>query len=772
MRGIFWFAALFMAAVCLGQQPLTRGQATAIVSSKNPGLFSDLVDGVGALPARSYAASGPSSQAPTNATSTFTGWSTTIGVPVSAFNFVDTWVPAWDAGAVPTVIEVVVRDTTNTGTILATGYAGLSGLKVNIPSLVRVNLNTTVSTGDIVVVQWITDGHLGEVQLDSPGLYPNSTYPQTQYCTNTNGNITTSPVWQNEGAQYCKYVRYGLGPCLGQFDDGTITNTFAYTNATETAYGGPCGSQLAFNRAEFDLEAGTTAAAPLPTTFRCRFRISSSTGTILGDKVLYNIPLIPGQIRRLRFDFPAIIQGSNLWVELLANGRFAARMLALNTYPTSSYAQAQYQTYGSVDYPTWANDGAQHTLYFRASLIDWADWQANGPDDFAVQLRNQAANLSAPFPLMTRNLYGITGLEEFVSLDGALGFPLEHESIGSPASTFRFTMSSTKGTLYSDRWAYTPVNGDAGTATMAFNVYNGGVLVQSLQPTLNFCTLAAGTSSHKVLTIGDSTSGSAGAGAYWLAQLVYLSSTGTGTSFTEVGANLGTNDTSAAATNANDSTSTNRNIFCETWPGQTLNFFVTGLPTNGSYNSGHGPFYIGGSFSISSYLSNNSITMSTNDWFLIDMGTNDVINSTTDAAAWMSIATYLSNLSSFITSCQSAVLGCRIGLMLPPAWAGQDGFAYTYGNYAVSAARARRNRDLLIQAVLFLYDNATQNTNKIWVIPTHLASDPANDFETTTLAQGEYNSVTRTIQSNAVHMASWGYYRKAATVYAFLKNMG
>ena len=728
-----------------------------------------MVDGVGALPLRSYGFSGPSSQGISNSSSTFTGWSTTIGVPTIAFSGVDIPICPWDPGAVPSVVEVMVRDTTNTGTVLATGYASLAGLKMNQINMARINLNATVNTSNVVVIQWWTDGRTGEQLLDNIGLYPSASYPNTQYCTNTNGNITTAPSWTNDGSQSCKYVRYWAGPSISQFDGGTIANNYTATT-TITGYGGPIGTiTTAFNRAEFDIKTGTTAGAPLPTRFRCRFRIGSQTGTILADKVIQNLAFLPGQSRRIKFDLPVQVSGSNLWCEVISDGRFFLRMLANSTFPIASgYSQAQYQTGASIDSSTWSADSTQHSPYFRASMIDWSNFQVNGPDDFQLAVQQTAASMNTPISLMTRNLYGVTGREMFVSLDGTLGYPQSHESLG--LQPYTFTYSSTKGTLFDDRWIYTPVDVDAGTASLTLNQFYGGVKQNVMLPTLNFCALANGSGAHKVLTIGDSTSGSSGAA--WLAELTRLSATGTGATFTLVGANLGTNCTSPAVTTGLDSTNTSQSIYCEAWPGQSLNFYVTGSPTNGSYNSGHGPFFISGAFSVSSYLTNNSISMATNDWALIDMGTNDVFNSSSDQVAWTNIATYLSNLNSFITGLQSAVSGVRIGLMLPPPWAGQTGFGQTYGNYSISSVRARRNRDLLIAAVLSLYDNSIQNTNKIWVIPTHLAADPVNDFPTTQIVQGQYNNTLRTIQNNSVHMANWGYWRKASTVYAFLKNQG
>jgi len=757
-------------SICTCQQSVSRGQVGSIISSKSPGLFGDVIDGIfgiGNQAARGYVASGASSQQCQNLSSTFNGWGTPIGVLSTPANFFDVRINAWDQSNFPTVLALQVLSISNTGPVLATGYASLSGLKLNVDTMVRVYVDSVVAPVGQVYVRYWADGHIGQCELDSPMLYPPSTFAATVYSTGT--GFTSMPSWSNTTGQQCLYVRYGLGSVSTSFDNGSLqTTSFQYVNSTETAYGAPTGSiGQSFNRVQFDILCGTTSAAPLPTCFRCNFKLGSSSGVVLASKVIYNIGLIPGQQRRITFDLPNSVSGPNLWVELIANGRFACRTLAINTFPEGAFSQAQYQTYGSIDYPNWSNDGAQFTPYFRASYVDWANVESNGPDDFAANLEVAASNLYAPTSLVTRNLYGCSGLEMFVSTDAMLGYPNAHETMHDQPYTVTF--SCTKGVLYSDRWTYTPNSGDS-TCPLTFTVSFGGVQELVTRPNLNFTTMTSGSYNRKVLVIGDSTDSNPGNS--WLAEFVRLSAIGSGGLFTLVGANLGTNDPSPALTSGIDSVGTLRNINCEAWPGQTASFFFTGLPTVGSYNRGHGPFYIAGAFNFAGYLSNNSISMSSGDWVLIDLLTNDVINSSSDASAWASVASYLFAMSGMITNIQSAVPGIRIGIMLPPAWAGQDGFAYTYGNYSISAARARRNRDLGIEAALSLWDTASANSNNIWVIPTHLGADPVNDYPQTTIAQGQYNPTIRQVQANSVHLAPWGYYRKAATVYAFLKNQG
>ena len=787
------------------------GASSPPVNLQIGGTFSDIIDGIGELSYRGYEPSAQPAATTANNSSTFCGWRTPIGVPVGPFNFCDVGLNIWDVNAIPTVIQIQVLDTTNTGTVLASGTASLAGIRMNSDTIVRINLNTTVNTTNQVVVRWWTDGHIGILRLASLTFFNTPTYAQSGYCTNTSGNITTTPTWVDEGGQNCDYVRIGLGACISQADSGTATNTFAYTNNVETAYGSAFGTQSPFNRVEFDIQTGTTVAKAVPTTFRVRFRQSNAIGTsqtspIVCEKIIKVLNIGLGQTRRIVFNLPTIVQGQYLWCEVMADGGFALRQLATGTYPTGSgYAQSTYMTTASIDSTSasWANDGTQHNMYARLSLMDWNNYQPNGTDAYGQDVQTQAASLMQPFPLIPRNLYGVTGREMTLFFDPSTGYPAMHETMrDQPYDNF---VTCTKGTTYLDRWSYTPVDGDAGTLAFQLDTSFRGIKMQTQKPTLNFCTLANGSAvTRKILTIGDSLNGGS-PGSDCIAEMIRLSATGTNVVLSFQGINSGALAGGSAVTTGIDSTGATQNIKAEAWPGKTADFFYTNVAS---------PFAFSGSFDFSKYLTppawnsgttyapgalvtsvaltyiciastTNQVpasnpgqwtavtipTLSSNDWVEFDLGTNDIFNAPTDAACFTSIQTYLTDIDAMITNIKANVSGIRIAISLPYAWAGQDGFAYTYGNNAQTAFRARRNRDMLVREALAHYDTSTQNTAKIYVTDAHCALDPVNGFGQSTVTQGQYNPTTKVTQNNSVHLQQYEVWRRAARKYAFFKNL-
>ncbi len=781
---------VFVASLCLvsgswGQ--LTRGQLTGVLGSKQPGLFSDLETGLGMLQISGSSTTGQAATVSVNNSSTFAGWSTPVGVVGRQFNYFDCIVTAWDRSSMPTLargqvlptftitsatnaspivvaytpsfasnipgvatgnivrISNVTGNTAANGTwtvttvdsthfslnssagngayisggvavdtaiVLAEGYASLANLFLATDTIVRVNLNRTVTdTTDALVCQWITDGHTGRTLLASQATYSSATFAQSAYTTVT-GFQTVPTSWNLDGSQSCQWVRFGMGPVISSFDDGSIATTIpASTASTISAFGGPVGTQPAFCRAEFDVTPSTVGSA-LPTAFRFRVRLNNATGTILSDKVIQSVPLMVGQWRRLRFDLLTTVSGGtqNLWFELIGNQAFGMRMLNLNTFPIASgYAQAQYQTTNSIDGNSWSNNGSQYSPYARLSTMDYSVYTTNGAEDTKYSLQQIALASTQPTLLIPSQLYAVAGgPETWLQWDNVC---TNGYGIGSCENFYGFSTTWTKAVQFNQGLLYQPLSGDTGSYSVPITVWHGGFPWQTITPTMTVVAASNGSgTTRKILTIGDSTT----AAGYYLAQAKRLFDAGSGLSVTLLG-------TKSQMVNAADGTS-------ET----VLNEGVSGQSATWFYTNASSPFVFVGAFNFSTYMSNNSYSMTAGDWVLISLKINDEFNFTTDSGVQGAITTRLAAINGMIASIHAYNPNIRIGILsgIPP-YRTQDGFGMYYGNASqIARNRYRRNWEMVEKFDLMTFDNATQVAAKVYYLPFGCNWDTKNNQQT------------------------------------------
>ena len=809
MKRLFVLLALCLAVLSWGQIPppspgVSGTGVNNILAGKQPGLFSDIENGLANLNIAGSFATGPSLLVSGNNSSTFTGWYSTLGTPTGRpFNYFDVSISTWNKAAVPTLLRgqvlpaftivgatntspIVVNYTPLTGTtstittgdkvritnvlgntaanasasawtvtvvdsthfslngstgngaytsggvavddniVLGEGYASLANVPMGTDTLVRVNLNKTVTdTTDNLIGQWIADGNIGRTLLSNLSLYPATTYMQTGYTTATASGVGTMPVnWTLDGTQSCHYVRMGMGPVVSSFDDGAFsTSTIASAGSTISAFGGPVGAQGSFNRLEFDVTP-STAGTSLPTSFRCRVRLGNATGTILGDKVLSNVSMAVGYYRRLRFDFVNQISGGsqNLWFEVIGNQAFGMRMLVANAFPIASgYAQAQYQTTNSIDGNTWLNNGTQYSPYARASLMDYSFYMANGSDDVKFSIQQVALSSTAPYLLLPSQLYAVAGgPETWLQWDNVC---TNGYGVGPSETFYNFSTTWTKAAQFTQGLLYQPLSGDAGTYSVPITVWHGGNPWQTVTPTMTVVAASNGNgTTRKVLTIGDSTT----AAGYYLAQAKRLFDSGSGLAVTLLG-------TKTQTVNAADGTSETVND--EGVSGQTATWF---------YTNASSPFVFTGAFNFSTYMSNNSYSMTTGDWVLINVKINDEFNYTTDAGVQGAITTRLAAINGMIASIHAYNANIRIGILsgIPP-YRTQDGFGTLYGNTSqIARNRYRRNWEMVEKFDLMTFDNATQVAAKVYYLPFGCNWDTKNNQQTANTVALTVNGAT------------------------------
>lgn len=134
------------------------------------------------------------------------------------------------------------------------------------------------------------------------------------------------------------------------------------------------------------------------------------------------------------------------------------------------------------------------------------------------------------------------------------------------------------------------------------------------------------------------------------------------------------------------------------------------------------PFWKSGAVNFGQYLSDNSL--SAPDWVFIQLGTNDVAGSTTDAAVTATAGTELTKLDTLIASIKAANANTRVAMMMiPPPAADQDAFGIAYST-GQTRDRAKRNYTLWNKAVVAKY--AGQEANRVYIAPTGLAVDTVN----------------------------------------------
>ena len=116
--------------------------------------------------------------------------------------------------------------------------------------------------------------------------------------------------------------------------------------------------------------------------------------------------------------------------------------------------------------------------------------------------------------------------------------------------------------------------------------------------------------------------------------------------------------------------------------GGTNGFILTGIGTQGTLTNMHegrsgytlANFYTGsnvspftngsGKFDFNFYLTNNSLTMSSGDYVLINLGINDVFGQTTDSGVSAAASSYMTTASNMVQNITSVVSGVRVGLCL------------------------------------------------------------------------------------------------------------
>lgn len=350
-----------------------------------------------------------------------------------------------------------------------------------------------------------------------------------------------------------------------------------------------------------------------------------------------------------------------------------------------------------------------------------------------------------PTILLPSTFYGVQGQEINIYWDSVI-------DSYSPMNAYQFDivptlLGSDPSRQENTRWTIVPVAGNVGSNTVVLNVYQNGIRVATKTCTFIVKAPTTGAVSRKLLVIGDSTTSS----SQYLSELLNLV-TGSGLTITTVGTH---------SNNIQDSSGTFRNCLHEGIAGSSVGSFYTGSPVSS-------PFFISAAFNFAQYLINNSITLASGDWVLVNLGINDMSGILTDATAQNQIATMNTQLNAMITNIKAAVSGIRVGLCLtiPPS-IDQDAFGQLY-NAAWTQWRYKRNHDMWVQNMIAQWDG--QSGSSIYLIPIHANLDTQHNFQYANTALNSRNQTIYARSIDAVHPGNSGYWQISDALYSFLRG--
>jgi len=758
---------------------------------------------LGMAPVWSILPAGTTNISTIGAANSIVGWGFYAGTPGANFSRITIPYACTQPEYMPTTLLVRIRHTNSAGALLASVQVPLVASQ-SIEDSVYVDLGVTITTAQPIWVEFIADGRIQFYNVTTSGgvvIYATPTFPTTVYWTDINqsspgasassGSQRLFLFWAYaaDGSAVTRRMSSDLGADLaltgwpGRIASvhpsiletaslGVINWTANVSTSTFSGWGWYAGNQTtAFNCVSVWLRPYDGTAVPTAGVLRIR-RMPTDSGTwgstnpstwaIIAETRVIQLGLTLSTWRAVQFALPKSVSGQ-VWVEFQANGIIACSMNTGGSgTPTYASPPTTCYTTGSKlsPPPAWSTVSTHYTPHCRFGLYDYRGGRLAVRSEFSAQISggSSTSNPTVYISLPTNAaniLPALEGRELNVYFDGCIWASV-------PLDQLCIDVTCTKGAQFDRWWRYTPTAGDAGSTTFTIAVYtkNRGTLLATASATLKTVALTHPTVavSRKVLMIGDST----WANGIVAAELVGLFNGDAKYTLTLVGSNDGS---------VNDSGAVARTIKTDAVSGWSFAMFTTDTSTawtevGGTARTGS-PFSFAGVFNFASYLSAQSITMTSGDWVLINLGINDIFGGTDDATTTTSAGAMATLLSAWITSIKAAVTGVRIGICvtIPPSGS-QDSFGVNYTSVQ-TLRRYEQNLRLWRDTIIANHD-ATVAAN-VFVIPYHVAVDRVNNFATSSVALNARNSTTYNQPSNGVHPNSNGYYQLADVLRSYLK---
>lgn len=330
-----------------------------------------------------------------------------------------------------------------------------------------------------------------------------------------------------------------------------------------------------------------------------------------------------------------------------------------------------------------------------------------------------ASNLFVNLP---KTIYAVVGKETNIYFDNI---------VPTHDTDYEFTVTVTDNAgMQLDRcWRYTPTSSDVGKVR-TINIKVSDIYGNTVSKSANLVTSGNTAKTVSVMVLGDSTTANNNAAIIKRLKSVNSNLTSLGT----LGESPYNHEGRAG------------------W----------GFSDYFSTTKGNHPFYNNG-FDASHYFASRTKP----DWFIINLGINDMLYCIDDASAFSKISSVLTYANRMVTSLVSAgVSKIGIALTIPPSYT-QD----PWGKSGASLTRARykRNNALLVKAMLEYNWNSS-----VSLIPIYAALDTEYNMGMEDYYVNAYNTSTYSsiISDGNVHPAESGYAQIADAYHAFILGCG
>ena len=325
------------------------------------------------------------------------------------------------------------------------------------------------------------------------------------------------------------------------------------------------------------------------------------------------------------------------------------------------------------------------------------------------------------------------------------------ENITEKWDKFDWDVSCDVGAQYERGFKITPIAAEAGTHTLKIRAYANTGIYKEAETSLIIAAASAGSgATKKVIVLGDST-------------------TDSGTVIEKLNANF-SDDVMNISTIGTRGTSPNNHEGRSGWKWE---FYFTKESITYSDDRGtiYNPFYnpTSQTFDADYYFTNSGIDKP--DWFLINLGINDVFGQSSDSALTSAINTALARCEAAVDSILEASPSTKVGVCvtIPPNHS-QDAFGKAYGNEQ-TRNRCKRNNTIWSKALIDTFDGREEEN--IYIVPINLALDTVYNMGMETIAVNARNTDTTyssPIANGGVHPVTSGYWQIADVYTALIKG--
>ena len=354
-------------------------------------------------------------------------------------------------------------------------------------------------------------------------------------------------------------------------------------------------------------------------------------------------------------------------------------------------------------------------------------------EDGTINERLNALEPSTPILNLPKTIYAVTGKELNIYFD----------NICEDSEKYRFDVTCTKGSQMERGYQFTPSDDDAGTYTLTIDVYLDENIIATAETSLVVSTANKGSGETvSFIIMGDSTVN------------------GTDTQIV----NDFSGDVMSVTSKGTRGTSP---ALHEGRTGWTFQYYYNSVEIGGISNAFYNPSTH--LFDANYYFSNSGVTAP--DWFLIQLGINDVFLSASDKEVISKLNSCITQCNAMISSLKSAVAGIKIGIAITiPPNKSQDAFGKAYG-CGQTRSRYKRNNLMFASKLIDIYDN--REDENIYIVPIFMNLDTTYNMGLESTPVNARNTITyeSPIANGSVHPVESGYKQLADVYMAFFKAL-